>query len=113
MQRFALRDDQWDRIKECCRAVKAMSAVTAADNRLFVEAVLIDIEQGSLGVICPRVSAIGRSCQNVGPEALIGDKAYDANSFVDTLIQREITPVIPPKVHRTTQRACDFHRLLT
>ena len=30
------------------------------------------------------------------------------NSFVDTLIQREITPVIPPKVHRTTQRACDF-----
>ena len=46
--------------------------------------------------------------ENVGPEALIGDKAYDADSFVDTLIRREITPVIPPKVHRTTQRACDF-----
>ncbi len=39
---------------------------------------------------------------------MIGDKAYDADSFVDTLIQREITPVIPPKANRTIQRACDF-----
>jgi transposase len=45
---------------------------------------------------------------NVDPQALIGDKAYDADAFVDTLIEREITPVIPPKVHRTTRRACDF-----
>jgi transposase len=46
--------------------------------------------------------------ENVDPEALIGDKAYDADHFVDTLIQREITPVIPPKANRTTQRVCDF-----
>jgi transposase len=39
---------------------------------------------------------------------LIGDKAYDADPFVDTLTQRGITPVIPPKANRKTKRACDF-----
>ena len=34
------------------------------------------------------------------PEALIGDKAYDADPLIDTLKRREITPVIPPKAHR-------------
>jgi transposase len=45
---------------------------------------------------------------NANPDALIGDKAYDADPFVDTLTQREITPVIPPKANRKTKRACDF-----
>jgi len=39
---------------------------------------------------------------------LIGDKAYDADPFVETLTQRGITPVIPPKANRKTKRACDF-----
>jgi transposase len=42
------------------------------------------------------------------PEALIGDKAYDADPLIDTLNQRQITPVIPPKANRKTQRDCDF-----
>jgi putative transposase len=46
--------------------------------------------------------------ENVDPEALIGDKAYDADQFVETLTQRGITPIIPPKANRTIQRACDF-----
>jgi len=45
---------------------------------------------------------------NADPDALIGDKAYDADSFVETLSARGITPVIPPKANRTTKRACDF-----
>jgi len=45
---------------------------------------------------------------NADPDALIGDKAYDADLFVGTLTQRGITPVIPPKAHRKTQRPCDF-----
>jgi transposase len=44
----------------------------------------------------------------VDPEALIGDKAYDADPLIDTLTQRQITPVIPPKTNRKTPRACDF-----
>ena len=42
------------------------------------------------------------------PEALIGDKAYDADTLIDTLNRREITPVIPPKANRRTPRHCDF-----
>src|SRR5436309_15122757 len=38
--------------------------------------------------------------ENADPEALIGDKAYDADPFVETLTQRGITPVIPPKANR-------------
>lgn len=39
---------------------------------------------------------------------MIGDKAFDADSLIDALNQRGITPVIPPKDHRKTKRACDF-----
>ncbi len=46
--------------------------------------------------------------ENADPDALIGDKAYDADSFVDTLTQRKIIPVIPPEANRKTERACDF-----
>ena len=46
--------------------------------------------------------------ENADPEALIGDKAYDADPFVFTLTQRGITPVIPPKANRNIKRECDF-----
>src|SRR4030081_2299130 len=39
--------------------------------------------------------------ENADPEALIGDKAYDADPFAETLTQRGIPPVIPPKANRT------------
>ena len=42
------------------------------------------------------------------PDALLGDKAYDADPLIDTLTRRGITPVIPPKANRKTPRACDF-----
>jgi transposase len=45
---------------------------------------------------------------SVDPEALLGDKAYDADPLIDTLAQRGITPVIPPKANRKAPRACDF-----
>ena len=46
--------------------------------------------------------------ENADPEALIGDKAYDADPLIDTLARREITPVIPPKTNRKIKRECDF-----
>ena len=45
---------------------------------------------------------------NVNPVALIGDKAFDSDAFVDALTERGITPVIPPKANRLAPRACDF-----
>ena len=46
--------------------------------------------------------------ENADPRSLIGDKAYDADSLIDTLNQRSITPVIPPKANRKVKRDCDF-----
>jgi len=46
--------------------------------------------------------------ENADPEALIADKAYDADPLIDSLEQREITPVIPPKANRKIKRDCDF-----
>ena len=42
------------------------------------------------------------------PEALLADKAYDADTLIDTLTRRRITPVIPPKANRKISRACDY-----
>ena len=45
---------------------------------------------------------------NAEPKALLGDKAYDADALIGALRQRQITPVIPPKANRKTQRDCDY-----
>lgn len=44
----------------------------------------------------------------VEPEALLGDKGYDADSFIDRLAARAIKAVIPPKANRKVKRDCDF-----
>jgi transposase len=46
--------------------------------------------------------------ENVTPDALIADKAFDADPFIGALEGREITPVIPPKANRKIKRDCDF-----
>ena len=44
----------------------------------------------------------------VEPEAMLADKGYDADSFIESLKVRKIRPVIPPKANRKIQRNCDF-----
>jgi transposase len=46
--------------------------------------------------------------ENADPQALIADKAYDADLLIDSLAEQKITPVIPPKANRKTKRECDF-----
>ena len=41
--------------------------------------------------------------EDADPDALIGDKAYDADPFVETLTDRAIAPAIPPKEIRKTR----------
>jgi len=203
MQRFGLRDDQWERIKDLLPGREGHVGGNAADNRLFVDAVLyryrtgvpwrdLPARFGDWNIVYQRFNrwaksgvfrshfqvvgerrrqrihddrrlyrarspaqcwrskkngpqAIGRSrgglttkihalvdalgnpvelmltpgqdhdltcaeplIENADPEALIGDKAYDADPFVETLTQRGITPVIPPKANRNIKRECDF-----
>ena len=45
-RRYALRDDQWDRIKDMLPGRAGSVGVTAKDNRLFVEAVLYRYRAG-------------------------------------------------------------------
>src|SRR3979409_2558547 len=202
MRRYALRDDRWDRIKDFLPGREGHVGGTAADNRLFVEAVLyryragipwrdlperfgdwkivhqrfsrwaksgvferifkllasdhdneymmidatiVRAHQHSAGARKNGEQAIGRSrgglttkihalvdalgnpvklmltpgqahdlacaeqlIDGVDPGALLGDKAYDADPLADTLTQRGITPVIPPKANRKSPRHCDF-----
>ncbi len=98
MERFGLRDDQWDRIKDMLPGREGHVGGTAPDNRLFVEAVLYRFRTGMPWC----------DLQNADPEALIADKAYDADPLIDSLAEREITPVIPPKSNRKAKRDCDF-----
>jgi transposase len=44
----------------------------------------------------------------VEPGALLADKGYDADHFVDGLTARAIKVVIPPKSNRKVKRDCDF-----
>ncbi len=46
MRRYALRDDQWDQIKDILPGREGHVGGTAADNRLFVEAVLFRFRAG-------------------------------------------------------------------
>jgi transposase len=46
MRRYGLRDDQWDRIKNLLPGREGWVGATAADNRLFVEAVLYRYRAG-------------------------------------------------------------------
>jgi len=46
MRRYALRDDQWDRIEDLLPGREGHVGVTARDNRLFVEAVLYRYRAG-------------------------------------------------------------------
>ena len=46
MRRYALRDDQWDRIKDILPGRRESVGVTAKDNRLFIEAVLYRYRAG-------------------------------------------------------------------
>jgi transposase len=199
MERFGLREEQWDRIKDILPGREGHVGGTAPDNRLFVEAILYRFRTGmpwrdlperfgywksvhqrfgrwAKSGVFERIfqplasdadneymmidativrahqhsagaqkkdgdQAIGRSrgglttkihalvdalgnpanlmltagqihdlacaqdlIENADPEALIADKAYDADPLINSLAEREITPVIPPKSNRKTKR---------
>jgi transposase len=44
----------------------------------------------------------------VEPEALLADKGYDTDHFIESLTVRSIKVVIPPKSNRKVKRDCDF-----
>src|SRR5918994_767553 len=45
--------------------------------------------------------------QEIEPAALLADKGYDSDGFIEHLEVRCIKPVIPPRANRKTPRECD------
>lgn len=45
-RRYALRDDQWERIKDLLPGRTGLAGATARDNRLFIDAVLYRYRAG-------------------------------------------------------------------
>ena len=72
MRRYALRDDQWERIEGLLPGREGHVGVTAKDDRLFVEAVLYRYRAGIPGAIRPSASATGSRCT---PGSAAGPKA--------------------------------------
>lgn len=47
--------------------------------------------------------------EGINADAVLADKAYDANHVLEYLAQRNIEAVIPPKANRVEQREYDRH----
>lgn len=45
----------------------------------------------------------------LAPDAVLGDKGYDADHLCEAIEKASATVVIPPKRNRNTQRPCDRH----
>ena len=87
MRRFGLRDDQWERIKNLLPGREGSVGVTAADNRLFVEAVLYRYRTGMPGAICRSGSERGQRStlgSAVGPKAVSGSGCFSISQQTPT-----------------------------
>src|SRR6266481_3824729 len=119
MRRYALRDDQWDRIKDFLPGREGHVGGTAADNRLFVEAVLYRYRAGIPWRDLPerfgdwknthrRFSRWAQKGVWQKVFELLADKAYDADErVIRPLAEAGKTAVIPPRRNRTTPREFD------
>lgn len=47
--------------------------------------------------------------RDVATEAVLGDKGYDSDTFIQKLAERGIEAVIPPRSNRNAPRPCDWH----
>ncbi len=92
MRRFGLRDDQWGRIKDLLPGREGSVGVTAADNRLFVDAVLYrywnrDAMARSAGAVRLRCSST-LAGPAVGPKAVSGSGCSNISQQTPTTNMR-------------------------
>lgn len=99
MRRYALRDDQWEKIEPLLPGRKGHIGVTAKDNRLFVEAVLYRYRAGipwrdlpdrfgDFRVIHTRFSRWCRSGVWENIFQLLAEDADDEYAMIDSTIVR-------------------------
>ena len=56
------------------------------------------------------ITQAGTLIEALSPQAVIGDKGYDADAFVCVIHAAGATAVIPPRRNRTEQRDYDRHQ---
>ena len=134
MKRYGLRDDQFARVEMLLPGRPGtVGRNSEGGNRLFVEAIIWKFRSGAPWRDVPErfgawknihtrfsrwaTSGVWESLfkalavpltANITPGALLADKGYDADSFIQSLVVRGITVVIPPKSNRKVQRECDY-----
>jgi len=78
MQRFGLRDDQWERIKDFLPGRDGHVGGNAADTDCSSMRFFIDIGRAFRGAICQHALATGRSCTNASTG---GPKLASSSAF--------------------------------
>ena len=78
-RRYALRDDQWERIKDLLPGRDGYVGGTAKDNRLFVEAVLYRYRAGIPRGTYPK--GLGTS-ESYTPDSVDGAKVEYGNGYL-------------------------------
>ncbi len=77
-RRYALRDDQWDRIKDLLPGRAGTVGVTGKDNRLLSTLCCIAIAPAYRGAICRSASVISEWCIRV---SAAGRRAASGRGF--------------------------------
>lgn len=68
----------------------------------------MSLTPGQAADINQAVSLLDKLDDRIEPDALLADKGYDSDALLDTLDERGIAPVIPPRANRRQQRTTDF-----
>ena len=116
MRRYALRDDQWDRIKDVLPGREGHVGGAAADNRLFVEAVLFRFRAGIRGAICLSALATGRSSISASPDGPRTSSSSGFSGFWPAITTTSTRRLTPPSCALTSiapapkKRRCASHR---
>ena len=68
----------------------------------------LSLTPGQAADINQAVPLLDQVDARIEPAALLADKGYDSDALIETLEERGIVPVIPPKANRREPRKTDF-----
>ena len=68
----------------------------------------LSLTPGQAADIKQAVPLLDQVDDRIEPDALLADKGYDCDALIETLEERGVVPVIPPKANRREPRKTDF-----
>src|SRR2546429_486002 len=114
IERFILRDDQWEWVKHLLPGKETDRGVPAKDNRWHLEAVLGNpvrwrLTPGQRHDITQAQALVEGWTTQAVTQAVVADKAFDADEFIESIKKTGAQAVIPPRDNRTQARDYDRH----